>query len=152
MKLTRSNLHLHFSLQDMSQEPPAQELVAKDLHGSEWRFRHIYRGTYVFLWQSCFLGSFSNVKNYQRPSCSSLPYTISRGSVNLLPYKSYSISLPCRLVDTTVPIQFILDIYTLNCPHAVFFPSLHCFRFFLGGCFSNLFTFPFCFSGVLCIF
>ncbi|KAI8574651.1 hypothetical protein RHMOL_Rhmol01G0370700 [Rhododendron molle] len=29
---------------DMSQEPPAQELVAKDLHGSEWRFRHIYRG------------------------------------------------------------------------------------------------------------
>ncbi|GMP99955.1 hypothetical protein CsSME_00047231 [Camellia sinensis var. sinensis] len=29
---------------DSSQEPPAQELVAKDLHGSEWRFRHIYRG------------------------------------------------------------------------------------------------------------
>ncbi|CAL5353893.1 hypothetical protein CsSME_00042010 [Camellia sinensis var. sinensis] len=29
---------------DMSQEPPTQELVAKDLHGSEWRFRHIYRG------------------------------------------------------------------------------------------------------------
>ncbi|GFZ13696.1 auxin response factor 2 [Actinidia rufa] len=29
---------------DMSQDPPAQELVAKDLHGSEWRFRHIYRG------------------------------------------------------------------------------------------------------------
>ncbi|GFY98749.1 auxin response factor 2 [Actinidia rufa] len=30
--------------EDMSQDPPAQELVAKDLHGSEWRFRHIYRG------------------------------------------------------------------------------------------------------------
>ncbi|KAL7198725.1 hypothetical protein ACSBR2_021096 [Camellia fascicularis] len=29
---------------DSSQEPPAQELVAKDLHGSEWRFRHIYSG------------------------------------------------------------------------------------------------------------
>ncbi|CAL5357571.1 unnamed protein product [Camellia sinensis] len=29
---------------DSSQEPPAQELVAKDLHGFEWRFRHIYRG------------------------------------------------------------------------------------------------------------
>lgn len=29
---------------DMSREPPAQELVAKDLHGTEWRFRHIYRG------------------------------------------------------------------------------------------------------------
>lgn len=24
--------------------PPCQELVAKDLHGKEWSFRHIYRG------------------------------------------------------------------------------------------------------------
>ncbi|KAJ4748477.1 Auxin response factor [Rhynchospora pubera] len=29
---------------DMSQQPPTQELVAKDLHGIEWRFRHIFRG------------------------------------------------------------------------------------------------------------
>eukprot|EP00249_Psilotum_nudum_P015244 c25221_g1_i2 orf=1031-3478(-) len=29
---------------DMSQSPPAQDLVARDLHGLEWRFRHIYRG------------------------------------------------------------------------------------------------------------
>ncbi|CAN6356038.1 unnamed protein product [Urochloa humidicola] len=29
---------------DMSQHPPNQELVAKDLHGTEWRFRHIFRG------------------------------------------------------------------------------------------------------------
>ncbi|XP_057966281.1 auxin response factor 4-like isoform X2 [Malania oleifera] len=29
---------------DMSQQPPVQELVATDLHGFEWRFRHIYRG------------------------------------------------------------------------------------------------------------
>ncbi|KAJ7977490.1 Auxin response factor [Quillaja saponaria] len=29
---------------DMSQEPPAQDLVAKDLHGFKWHFRHIYRG------------------------------------------------------------------------------------------------------------
>ncbi|KAF9623181.1 hypothetical protein IFM89_037762 [Coptis chinensis] len=29
---------------NMTQNPPAQELVAKDLHGFEWRFRHIYRG------------------------------------------------------------------------------------------------------------
>ncbi|KAJ3678233.1 hypothetical protein LUZ60_002036 [Juncus effusus] len=29
---------------DMSQQPPTQELVAKDLHGVEWRFRHIFRG------------------------------------------------------------------------------------------------------------
>ncbi|KAK7292940.1 hypothetical protein RJT34_15798 [Clitoria ternatea] len=29
---------------DMSQSTPTQELVAKDLHGYEWRFKHIYRG------------------------------------------------------------------------------------------------------------
>ncbi|KAK4782811.1 hypothetical protein SAY86_007185 [Trapa natans] len=29
---------------DYSQQRPSQELVAKDLHGHEWRFRHIYRG------------------------------------------------------------------------------------------------------------
>lgn len=30
--------------QDYKQMRPSQELVAKDLHGVEWRFRHIYRG------------------------------------------------------------------------------------------------------------
>ncbi|GAV60181.1 AUX_IAA domain-containing protein/B3 domain-containing protein/Auxin_resp domain-containing protein [Cephalotus follicularis] len=29
---------------DMSRQPPTQELIAKDLHGNEWRFRHIFRG------------------------------------------------------------------------------------------------------------
>lgn len=29
---------------DYKQQRPYQELVAKDLHGVEWRFRHIYRG------------------------------------------------------------------------------------------------------------
>ncbi|KAM1592904.1 hypothetical protein FF2_036360 [Malus domestica] len=29
---------------DYTQQRPSQELVAKDLHGLEWRFRHIYRG------------------------------------------------------------------------------------------------------------
>ncbi|KAJ6850878.1 auxin response factor 15-like [Iris pallida] len=29
---------------DYKQQRPSQELVAKDLHGMEWRFRHIYRG------------------------------------------------------------------------------------------------------------
>lgn len=29
---------------DFSMQPPAQELVAKDLHGHAWTFRHIYRG------------------------------------------------------------------------------------------------------------
>ena len=35
--------------QDMSKQPPTQELVAKDLHGNEWRFRHIFRGNVCFL-------------------------------------------------------------------------------------------------------
>ncbi|KHN39693.1 Auxin response factor 1 [Glycine soja] len=30
---------------DMTQQPPWQELVATDLHGNEWHFRHIFRGT-----------------------------------------------------------------------------------------------------------
>ncbi|TQE10952.1 hypothetical protein C1H46_003367 [Malus baccata] len=29
---------------DMSQQPPVQDLVAKDLQGYEWHFRHVYRG------------------------------------------------------------------------------------------------------------
>ncbi|KAI3687436.1 hypothetical protein L1987_81132 [Smallanthus sonchifolius] len=29
---------------DMTQPTPTQELTAKDLHGIEWRFRHIFRG------------------------------------------------------------------------------------------------------------
>jgi auxin response factor len=29
---------------DHKQLRPSQELVAKDLHGAKWRFRHIYRG------------------------------------------------------------------------------------------------------------
>ncbi|KAL2347099.1 hypothetical protein Fmac_001099 [Flemingia macrophylla] len=29
---------------DMSKQPPTQELLAKDLHGNEWRFKHIFRG------------------------------------------------------------------------------------------------------------
>ncbi|XP_073065898.1 auxin response factor 1-like isoform X3 [Primulina eburnea] len=29
---------------DMSLQPPSQELVASDLHGNQWNFRHIFRG------------------------------------------------------------------------------------------------------------
>nr|AVZ23718.1 ARF3 [Erythranthe lewisii] len=29
---------------DYKQQRPSQELIAKDLHGIEWKFRHIYRG------------------------------------------------------------------------------------------------------------
>ncbi|KAH8515523.1 hypothetical protein H0E87_004119, partial [Populus deltoides] len=28
---------------DFSQTPPAQELIARDLHDNEWKFRHIFR-------------------------------------------------------------------------------------------------------------
>ncbi|KAG2713946.1 hypothetical protein I3843_03G008000 [Carya illinoinensis] len=31
-------------LVDFSQQPPAQELIARDLHDVEWKFRHIFRG------------------------------------------------------------------------------------------------------------
>lgn len=30
--------------QDYSQQPPARELIARDLHDNEWKFRHIFRG------------------------------------------------------------------------------------------------------------
>lgn len=33
-------------LQDMAQATPTQDLVAKDLHGFEWRFKHIFRGSF----------------------------------------------------------------------------------------------------------
>lgn len=39
-------LFLYRAWQDMSRQPPTQELVANDLHGNEWRFRHIFRGKY----------------------------------------------------------------------------------------------------------
>lgn len=29
---------------DMSQQTPTQELIARDLHGNEWQFKHIFRG------------------------------------------------------------------------------------------------------------
>ncbi|RDY07533.1 Auxin response factor 1 [Mucuna pruriens] len=32
---------------DMTQQPPWQELVATDLHGNEWHFRHIFRELYL---------------------------------------------------------------------------------------------------------
>nr|XP_004252045.1 auxin response factor 6-like isoform X1 [Solanum lycopersicum] len=33
---------------DYSQQPPVQELIGKDLHGNEWKFRHIFRGEFLF--------------------------------------------------------------------------------------------------------
>ena len=33
----------------MSQDIPSQELVARDLHGQDWKFRHIYRGNVLLL-------------------------------------------------------------------------------------------------------
>ena len=37
-------LYLH-AIQDFSLQPPAQELIARDLHDAEWKFRHIFRGS-----------------------------------------------------------------------------------------------------------
>ena len=30
--------------QDMSKQPPTQDLEAQDLHGNRWTFKHIFRG------------------------------------------------------------------------------------------------------------
>lgn len=43
LQLSQDSIKFFF-VQDMSQNPPSQELVAKDLHGNEWHFRHIFRG------------------------------------------------------------------------------------------------------------
>lgn len=32
----------------MSQQTPTQELIARDLHGNEWQFKHIFRGVSLF--------------------------------------------------------------------------------------------------------
>lgn len=40
-------------LQDFSQQPPAQELIAKDLHDIEWKFRHIFRGKFLDFLSIC---------------------------------------------------------------------------------------------------
>jgi len=47
-------------------QPPAQELVAKDLHDNTWPFRHIYRGIMVltyFLVIAIFLKYMSPLKS-----------------------------------------------------------------------------------------
>ncbi|KAE8798112.1 auxin response factor 15 [Hordeum vulgare] len=31
--------------QDYNQQRPSEELAAKDFHGTEWKFLHIYRGS-----------------------------------------------------------------------------------------------------------
>lgn len=36
-----------FLLQDFTMQPPAQQIVAKDLHDNVWTFRHIYRGELI---------------------------------------------------------------------------------------------------------
>lgn len=42
------SIKLHGWFQDFSQQPPAQELIARDLHDVEWKFRHIFRGKQRF--------------------------------------------------------------------------------------------------------
>jgi len=38
---------------DFSQQPPVQELIARDLHDNEWKFRHIFRGMYLNYGRRC---------------------------------------------------------------------------------------------------
>ncbi|MCO5575345.1 hypothetical protein L7F22_029145 [Adiantum nelumboides] len=45
--LTASDTSTHGGFSDMTQNIPTQELVATDLHGIKWHFRHIYRGMSV---------------------------------------------------------------------------------------------------------
>ena len=42
----------------MTPATPSQELAAKDLHGFEWKFKHIYRGNFALIFVALF--SFSN--------------------------------------------------------------------------------------------
>lgn len=46
--LDLTDMFLLFVSQDYSQQPPAQELIARDLHDNEWKFRHIFRGQFSF--------------------------------------------------------------------------------------------------------
>ncbi|XP_021655283.2 uncharacterized protein LOC110646163 isoform X4 [Hevea brasiliensis] len=32
---------IKIDLQDMQQQPPCQQFIAKDLHGNEWHFQHV---------------------------------------------------------------------------------------------------------------
>ncbi|RWV93521.1 hypothetical protein GW17_00044018 [Ensete ventricosum] len=63
---------------DFAQQPPAQELIAKDLHGNEWKFRHIFRGSTAW--------PFSNSTNLSseyssKPGARPVPIGISSASV-----------------------------------------------------------------------
>jgi hypothetical protein len=52
-----------FALQDFSQQPPAQELIARDLHDVEWKFRHIFRGRFEVL----FINGICQIKEEEDP-------------------------------------------------------------------------------------
>ncbi|KAF2309399.1 hypothetical protein GH714_001929 [Hevea brasiliensis] len=36
---------IKIDLQDMQQQPPCQQFIAKDLHGNEWHFQHVNQNT-----------------------------------------------------------------------------------------------------------
>ncbi|CAH2078119.1 unnamed protein product [Thlaspi arvense] len=40
----QDEFHFAVILQDMTQQTPTQELVAEDVHGYQWKFKHIFRG------------------------------------------------------------------------------------------------------------
>ncbi|KAL0329929.1 UNVERIFIED_CONTAM: Auxin response factor 9 [Sesamum radiatum] len=52
---------------DMTQQTPTQELIAKDLHGTEWHFKHIFRGDILFppsVFSFAFEVTFADILSY----------------------------------------------------------------------------------------
>ena len=84
--------------QDMNQATPTQELVAKDLHGYEWRFKHIFRGNkntwFIVLLIQSFDISASMVLvdvRYFKPLCFCCPFYVKvtstiNGQISLMIY------------------------------------------------------------------
>lgn len=48
MLLIKHEICIICSFKDFSLQPPAQELVARDLHDHVWTFRHIFRGMFIY--------------------------------------------------------------------------------------------------------
>jgi hypothetical protein len=48
----------------MTLQPPMQDLVAKDMHGIEWNFRHIYRGKFKLFYLNISITFIVNLKEF----------------------------------------------------------------------------------------
>lgn len=89
----------------MTQQTPTQELMARDLHGIEWHFKHIFRGFYlisafpVFLYcRSLLLMFMCHVTKYMRVNLSDVVFLL---TVRLKMNNLYEIGQPRRHLLTT---------------------------------------------------